>query len=178
MEAFELLTYNGARQLFETLRYYPKRQFSINELAKTAKLPFTTTWKLIQKFERAQIVDVVLIGKSRAVQYKERSPFSQLILKILALSKSPQALSIPELKRLLRAKEEIARAYLFGSVARNQEKLESDVDIALFVKKKIDTSSFVSSIYEKYGVKVVPITFDSREEFDDFLKDKKKVRLV
>ena len=177
MEAFELLAYAGSRQLFETLRSFPKRQFTINELAKTAKLPFTTTWKLVQKFERAQIVDVTLIGKSRAVRYKE-SPFSQLILKILQLSRTPQALSIPELKRILKAKKGIAWAYLFGSVAKNTEKLESDVDVALLLKQKIDTSSLISALYEKYGVKVVPITFDSKEEFDDFLKDKKKVRLI
>ncbi len=177
MEAFELLTYKGARALFETLRAYPKRQFSINELAKSAKLPFTTTWKLVQKFEMAQVIDVSLIGKSRAVRFKE-SPFSILITDMLKMSKSPQALSIPELKRILKAKEGIAQAYLFGSVAKGMEKLESDVDIALLVKKRIDTSSFMSGLYEKYGVKVVPITFDSKEEFEDFLKGKKKVKLV
>lgn len=177
MEAFELLTYKGARRLFETLRAYPQRQFTINELAKTAHLPFTTTWKLVQKFERAQIVDVALIGRSRAVRYDD-GPFSQLILKILALSKSPQALSIPELKRILKVKKEISEAHLFGSVARNQEKLESDIDVALLTRKRIDASSFISSLYERYGVKVVPIAFDSRDELADFLKGKKKVRLV
>jgi len=177
MEAFELLTYKGARQLFGTLRAYPQRQFSINELAKTAKLPFTTTWKLVQKFERASIVDVALVGKSRAVKYR-KSPFSGVMESILQMSVSHQALSIPELKRLLRAKHGISLAYLFGSVASGQERLESDVDVALLLKRRIDTSSFMSGIYEKYGVKVVPIMFDSKDEVEDFLKGKKKVRLV
>jgi predicted nucleotidyltransferase len=177
MEAFELLKYKGARPLFETLHSYPKRQFTINELSKAAKLPFTTTWKLVQKFERAQIIDVALIGKSRAVRYND-SPFSQLVLKILRMSKSPQALSISELKKRLRAQDGITDAYLFGSVASKNEKLESDIDIALLLKKKIDTFSLVSQMHEKYGVKVVPLTFGSKDEFDDFLMDKKKVRLV
>jgi predicted nucleotidyltransferase len=177
MEAFELLTYKGARQLFETLQRHRDRQFSINELSKTAKLPFTTTWKLVQKFERAQIVSVTLVGKSRAVKYVE-SPFSKLIEKMLMLSKSPQQLSLPELKRIIRAKEGVAEGYLFGSVARNEEKLESDIDVALLVKRKIDVNSLMSDMYGKYGVKVVPITFDSKDEFDDFLKDKKKVVLL
>ena len=177
MEAFELLTYKGAKWLFETLRKYPRRQFTINELAKTAGIPFTTTWKLVQKFERAQIVNVTLVGKSRAVTYAN-SPFSQLVAKMLALSKSPQMLSIPELKRALKSKEGVAEAYLFGSVASKKEKLDSDVDVALLEKRKIDAPSIMSSLYEKYGVKLVPIEFDSKEEFDDFLKGKKKVRLV
>ncbi|MFA6328623.1 MAG: nucleotidyltransferase domain-containing protein [Candidatus Micrarchaeia archaeon] len=177
MEAFELLTYKGARQLFGTLRAFPQRQFTINELAKTARLPFTTTWKLVQKFERASIVEVALVGKSRAVKYR-KSPFSGVIEGILRLSVSHQALSIPALRRLLKAKTGISSAYLFGSVASGQERLESDVDVALLIKRKIDTSSFMSGIYEKYGVKVVPVMFDSKDEFNDFLDGKKKVRLV
>ncbi len=177
MEAFELLTYKGARELFETLRAYPKRQFTINELAKTAHLPFTTVWKLVQKFERAQVIEMKLIGKSRAVRYRD-GPFSQLVLKILQMSKSPQALSIPELKRILKSKKGIAEAYLFGSVASKLEKLESDIDVALLIKKRIDIFSLVNAMHEKYGVKVVPLTFDSKDEFEDFLRDKKKVRLL
>jgi len=177
MEALELLAYSGAQQLFLTLQEYPKRQFTINELAKTANLPFTTTWKLVQKFERAQVADVVLIGSSRAVNYKD-GPFSKLVRKILALSQSHQALSVPELKRTLRAEKGITAAYLFGSVAKGAEKLESDVDVALLSKKRIDASSLISRLNEKYGVKVVPLAFDSRGEFDSFLKGKKTVRLV
>jgi len=177
MEAFELLTYAGARPLIEALKRYPARQFSISELAKTARLPFTTTWKLVQKFERAQIVDVTLIGRSQAVRFK-KSPFSGIVKKILRISASPQALSITELKKQLRAHDGIAEAYLFGSVASKTEKLESDVDVALLLKRKIDAFSLVNLMHEKYGVKVVPLAFDSKDEFNDFLKDKKKVKLL
>ena len=85
---------------------------------------------------------------------------------------------MPGLKKILGAKKDISGAYLFGSVAKNTEKLESDVDVALLVNKKIDSSSLISTMHEKYGVKVVPLTFYSQDEFDDFLKDKKKVRLI
>jgi predicted nucleotidyltransferase len=177
MDAVELLSYAGARELFKTLRAYPKRQFTINELSKTAHLPFTTTWKLVQKFELAQIIEVATIGKSRAVKYKE-SPYSKLVSDILKMSISQQTLALPELKRILRAKEGIQAAYLFGSVALKKEKLESDIDIAMLTKNKIDASSLISTIYEKYGVKVVPLEFASKGEFEDFLRDKKKVRLA
>lgn len=177
MEAVELLTYKGARALFETLRAYPQRQFTINELSKTAHLPFTTAWKLIRRFELARIVEVAAIGKSRAVRYRE-SPYSKLLAGILRISASPQVLALPALKRILRAKREVRNAYLFGSVALKKEKLESDIDVALLVAKTIDVPSLISTIYEKYGVKVMPLVFYSKDEFDDFLRDKKKVRLV
>lgn len=176
MEALELLTHKGARPLFETLQTYPRRQFSINALSKTAKLPFTSTWKLVQKFERAHIVDVTPIGKSRVVQYQD-TPYSKLVATILRMSVSTQALSLPELKRILREKEAVKEAYLFGSVAIKKEKLESDIDVALRVSKRIDITSFMSSMLDKYGVKVIPLTFDSKDEFDDFLQGKKTVKL-
>jgi predicted nucleotidyltransferase len=177
MEAIELLAHKGARRLFEVLRAYPRRQFTINELAGEAGLPFTTTWKLVQKFERASIVEVSVVGKNRAVRYR-KSPFSGTIEGILRLNASYQSLSIPALKRILKAKPGVSEAYLFGSVARGQERLESDVDVALLLKRRIDVPSLISSIYEKYGVKVVPVTFDSKDEFDDFLSGKSKVRLA
>lgn len=177
MEAYELLAYKGAKVLFKTLASFPNRQFSINELAKTANLPFTSTWKLVQKFERAQVVETVIIGKSRAVRYKG-SPFSQILKGVVDASTSTQALSLPELKRILNAKKEIISAYLFGSVAKKSETLESDIDAALLLSKRIDVLSMISSMQEKYGVKLVPLVFYSKEEFDDFLKGKEKVKLA
>lgn len=176
MDAIEIFTHRGARELFQTLKSYPARQFSINELSKTARLPFSSTWLLVKKFEKAQIVEVVLIGKSQAVKYKD-SPFSKIMTEILKISTSPQALSIPELKRILGEKEQVKEAFLFGSVASRQEKLESDVDVALRVTKRIDITSFMSYMNEKYGVKIMPLTFESKDEFEDFLKDKKTVKL-
>jgi len=177
MEAFELLKYKGAKVLFETLVKFKGRQFTINELGKTAKLPFTTTWKLLRKFEASGIVDTHLIGKSRVVNYKENE-FSKLLKKILKLSKSPQQLSLKELKRILKGKKQINAAYLFGSVAIGKEKLESDIDIALLINKTFDLNSLISKMYEKYNVKIIPLTFKDKDEFEDFLKDKKKVRLI
>jgi len=177
MEAFEILTYKGARTLFETLAAYPNRQFTINELAKTAHLPFTTVWKLVKKFELAGIIETTLIGKSRVVRYKE-GKFSKLLAEILRLSVSPQRFSLKELKRVLKKKKQIKEAYLFGSVAKGSERLESDIDIALLLRKHFDIHSLLSEMYDKYCVRIVPLTFENNEEFEDFLKDKKKVKLV
>jgi len=177
LETLELLGYRGARQLFETLRRHPQRQFSINELSKTAHLPFTTTWKLVGKFELAQLLELVLIGKTKAVRFR-KSPYSNLVLDILRKSASMQKLALPELKKTFKAKNEVTEAYVFGSVALGKEKLESDIDVALLIKRKMDLPSLISSIYDKYGVKLMPLVFYSRDEFEVFLKDKKKVKLV
>ncbi len=177
MEAFELLTYKGAREVYETLRAYPHRQFSISELSRMAKQPFGTTYRMVRIFERAQIVDLTLVGRTQAVKFLKDTPFSKMVGQILKTSKSQQQLTLPELKRILKAKEPVKEAHLFGSVAIGKEKLESDIDVALLVSQRIDITSFTSSLYDKYGAKVIPLTFTSKEEFDDFLSGKKTVRL-
>ena len=177
MEAFELLKYKGARRLFETLIRFRGRQFTINELAKTAALPFTTTWKILKKFEIAGIIETTLIGRSRIISYKENE-FSKLLKEILKLSKSPQRLSLKELKRILRKKKQIKEAYLFGSVAIGKERLESDIDIGLLLRKHFDLHTLLSEMHEKYSVTIIPLTFDDKDEFEDFLKNKKKVKLI
>lgn len=177
VDAVELLAFKGSRKLFETLQAHPKRQFSINELSKASGIPFATCWKLIWMFEKAQVIGVATIGKSRAVSYKE-SPFSLLVAKILQISASVQAISLPGLKRELKAKKGLKEAYLFGSVATGKETLESDIDVALLVENKIDLPSLVSSMREKYGVNLMPLEFRSKSELDDFLVGKKKVQLV
>ncbi|MFH1200166.1 MAG: nucleotidyltransferase domain-containing protein [Candidatus Micrarchaeota archaeon] len=177
MEAIGLLAFKGARELFETLRAHPRRQFSISELSRASELPFTTTWKLVRKFELAQMVEVVTIGRSRAVRYMA-GPYSRLVESILKISASPQALALPGLRRILKANGGVLEAYLFGSVASNTEKLGSDVDVALLTSKKIDVPSIMSTIYEKYGVKAMPLCFGSKDELEDFLRGKKNRRIA
>jgi len=177
VDAVELLSYKGSKKMFETLQAHQKRQFSINELSKASGIPFATCWKLVWMFEKAQVANVATIGNSRAVSYKE-SPFSALVAKILRLSASVQALSLPGLKRELKARKGLKEAYLFGSVATGKETLESDIDVALLVESKIDLPSLVSSMREKYGVNLMPLEFRSKAELEDFLAGKRKVRLA
>ena len=177
MEAFELLKYKGAKTLFETLQTSPNRQFSVNELAKVAGLPFTSVWKLVKKFEAAGVVETTLIGKSRAVRYN-RNEFVKLLENVVRISRSQQRLSLRELKATLKNKKQVKSAYLFGSVAEGKEGLESDVDVAILVKKAFDIHPLISEMHEKYGVKLVPLTFQDKDEFYDFLDGKKKVLLA
>ena len=83
-----------------------------------------------------------------------------------------------EIKRILKRKKQIESAYLFGSVAIGKETLESDIDIAIFRTKSFDLHPLLSEMHDKYGVNIIPLTFEDKDEFEDFLKDKKKVRLV
>jgi predicted nucleotidyltransferase len=176
MEAIQLVKYSGSRQLLETLLKFPKRQFTINELAKEAGVPFSSAWRLVKKWEPAGIIETGRVGKSVTVKI-HKSEYLDSVVSILKISMSPQAFTARALVDLLAKEKGVKEAYLFGSVARRGEKLASDVDIALLAEKGVDANHLVFEIYEKYGTKAVPLVFSSRRELGEFMADKKGERL-
>jgi predicted nucleotidyltransferase len=90
---------------------------------------------------------------------------------------SPKAFTVRVLKDLLAKESRIKEAYLFGSVAKGDEKLASDIDMALLVEEGYDANTIVFEVYEKFGTKVVPITFHDKHELHAFMVDKTGERL-
>jgi len=177
MDCLELFKYKGSKQLFEVLFKYPKREFSINELAKTAGVPFASAWRAVRRFEKAGVVETGKLGGSVVVRFHD-SEFTGLIARMLRLSVSPQAFTVKKLKELLGKSPFVKEAFLFGSVARHQEKLQSDIDVAILAGRRFDAESLVFDVYEEYGTKVTPVTFSSKKELHEFLRDKNAVKIV
>lgn len=177
METLDLVKQKGAKKLFETLLKFKGRQFTMNELAKKANIPFGSLWRIIKKWESAGFIETHVVGKSRVVSLHE-TEYMKNIATLLKLSKSPQAFTVESLKKELKNKS-IKEAYLFGSVAKGKEKPESDIDLAVLVAVRgFDANRLVFETYEKYGTKIVPLVFNNKKEFDKFLKDKEKERIV
>ena len=176
VEALQLVKYAGSRKLLETLFKYPERQFTINELAKETGVPFASAWRLVKRWEQAGIIDTGRVGKSVTVRL-HKSEYLDSVSSLLKLSLSPQAFTVRALKGWLAKERKIREAYLFGSVARGEERLSSDIDIALLVEKGFNTNDLVFDAYEKHGTKVVPLVFSRKEELDEFMSGKKRERL-
>ena len=177
METIGLIKYKGARNVLETLLKFPERQFTINELAKTAGIPFSSCWRLVKKWEPAGIIETGRAGKSVTVKLK-RSAYTRRAAELVQLSVSPQAFTVETLKKTLKNTKGVGEVYLFGSVARGEEKLESDVDLAVLAGREFDADALVFSVYERLGTKIVPLVFRNRKELAGFLRGKDGVRLV
>jgi len=176
METIELIKFKGSRRVLETLVKYPKRQFTINELAKEAGVPFASTWRMVKRWEAAGMIETGRIGKSVSVKLHE-SEYLDSVMSLLKISMSPQAFTVRILKNLLREERGVKEAFLFGSVARGDEELESDIDVALLVEKRYDANKLVFDVFERFATKLVPIAFLSKKEFESFMADKKGERL-
>ncbi|MFH1107152.1 MAG: nucleotidyltransferase domain-containing protein [Candidatus Micrarchaeota archaeon] len=176
MEALQLVKYRGSRRMLETLLKYPDRQFTINELAKEAGVPFASAWRLVKKWEPAGIIGTGRVGKSVTVKLR-KSDYLDSIASILKISMSPQAFTAKALKDMLSKNNGVKEAFLFGSVASGKETSASDIDVAILAGKGFDANRLLFEVYEKYGTKLVPIVFSNKKELDTFMADKKGGRL-
>lgn len=176
MEAIHLLKYKGARALLQTLLNFPRRTFTINELAREAKVPFASAWRLVRLWETAGIILTGRVGKSVTVTLR-KSEYVSSLASFLQESKSPQAFSVVFLKQKVSRQPQVKQAYLFGSVAKGVEKPSSDIDLALLAGGSYNANELVFGLYEKYGTKAVPLTFKTKAELSSFLKGKTAVRL-
>lgn len=176
MEAIQLIKYSGSRQMLERLLKFPERQFTINELARESGVPFASAWRLVRRWEPAGIIETGKVGRSVTVKL-HRSEYLDLVASLLKISVSPQAFTVRALKDMLEKEGRVKEAYLFGSVARREEKLASDIDVALLAGKGYNANDLVFGVYEKYGTKIVPLAFSSKKELEGFMADKKGERL-
>lgn len=53
--------------------------------------------------------------------------------------------------------KDAAAIVLFGSYAKGQETMESDIDILLITRRKFDIDKMTKDIYAKYGKEISPI---------------------
>lgn len=63
----------GRTKVLEFLYKFPKRSFTVNELAREASVPVMTCWRCVKEFEDLNIVRVDVIGKTFAVRLNEKS---------------------------------------------------------------------------------------------------------
>jgi len=177
LDVVELVKYKGAKALLETLVAFPERLFTISELAKVAKVPFSSVWRLVRKWEPAGIVETGRIGGSVTVRLK-KSAYTNRVIELVRLSVSPQGFTVEQLKETLAKTAGVKEAFLFGSVARGEEKLESDIDLAVWADNRFDADALVFTVAEKWGTKVVPLIFEKKNELNAFLEGKEHVRIV
>lgn len=128
-ELLTILARRGRIPLIRTLKSFPERQFSINELARKACVPTMTTWRAVEEFRRAKIVKVRKIGNVRSVRITDEPS----MLKMLRLVKDadPQKAAANDFAERISAHGWAVECRLFGSVGRGEHTLGEEVDIAV-----------------------------------------------
>jgi predicted nucleotidyltransferase len=125
----EVLGKRGRVKVLETLYRFPKRDFSINELARESSVPVMTCWRCVKEFENLGIVRVNTIGKTFAVSLNTESTIVKK-LKSVEIPDPHRDSAIMFVKRISKVRG-VKATYLFGSVLTATHKHYSDVDIAI-----------------------------------------------
>lgn len=156
------------RKIVELFLKYPKREFTVNELSKLSSTSYATTWRFIQMLDKAGVIFTKTLGHSLVCKLNNDSPFLSEIKKALELQPSPQKAVIEDFINKIKKIKDVQKIILFGSVSRGVEDLTSDIDIAIFVKRKNkklerEINNISNNIGEKSRMKIVPLILTQRE---------------
>jgi len=157
---------------------YTKNGFSGREIAKRAGLSAPAAMNSLSHLESLKIVNRQIGGRDHIFTLNFRSYFVSVILLPLLDAESKFYDSIvKEIKKTL-SKNTIS-VFLFGSVARKEESIQSDFDICIvysglkdkkFVQDKVNVCR--DELNNNYGISLAPF-YISRKEFQQRAKLKK-----
>ena len=165
----------GRIKILETLYKFPKRAFTINELARESGVPVMSCWRGVKEFEDLQIVRVDAVGKTFAVRLNEKSSIVNE-LKHAKLSDVHRDSAL-RFAKALRRTNGVSACFLFGSVSTSAHKSSSDVDIAIVYNPKKVAREALEEICTKLtkeslktsGMRIIPFYMTVDE-----LKDESK----
>ncbi len=157
------------KEVVMLLLEYPSRSFTIRELARLSNRPYSTVWRFIEDLYSAGVVMKERIGQAVACKLNSSTPFLEEVKKVLDIRTSPHRLAAELFTKRAKELKGVRRIILFGSVARGEESLKSDVDLAVFIDdRKLEprVASIASSTLDRTGIRVIPLIMSSGEELD------------
>lgn len=168
-DILETLAKSGRIELVRTLRAYPDRDFTVNELARTAKVPTMTAWRAVRDLKRAGFVRTRKVGNATSVKItddRERLRALRLIPET-----DPQKGAALDFATRLGENAWMRECRLFGSIARGEHTPGEEVDVAVVYDDaavsehdaKETASELAKAIQNETNVAVVPFTIALKE---------------
>ena len=167
-----------AIRLMRTILKYRGKVFTIRGIAEEARISPSEASIVVRHLEEAGVVSLQPVGNAYLITPNEES---YVLRKIIAPIIHAEGETIEELVRLLRTSLEgdkkIMSAYIFGSVAKKEERDDSDIDL-LVISSDFETAvDAISRAQQKvaavFNKKLSPLVFSENELFS-----KRKGKLV
>ena len=167
--------------LIKTMLKFPDREFTILELSRESAVPYATSWRLIRILDKLGVVLTRKVGNATVCKLNKASPYLNTIKTVL--KDTPHKLAFEEFKNKVKYHPNIKKIYLFGSVARGEEKPGSDVDVAIIVKKQFGAfekwvNKILAEVLEKTQINIVPLIFTHKTLPKQFKKEIEKGKLT
>ena len=152
--------------LVRVLLNYPGKIFTIRGLAETAGVSASEASLVVRQLEEAGVLKLQPVGKSFLITPNEQSFVLRRIMKPIVQAEGQ---TIGELTKLLKEcfGVETISVYLFGSVAKGEEKDDSDIDLLVISDDFENASAAVSKAQEKvaavFNKQLSPLIFSEQE---------------
>jgi predicted nucleotidyltransferase len=153
----------------------PGRRLTIRELSKEAGSSYATTWRLVNALISMGALRSEIVGPSRLISINEESPIVADLKRLKEMDLLPHRKVAERFAELMSRISNVQKVILFGSVAEGNATAESDIDIAVVMKRRSDkimreTYDTASDIQDETGMRLAPIQVLERElESDDQL---------
>ncbi len=168
-EIIGILAKKGRIELIRTLKAFPDRDFTINELAKASGVPTMTAWRAVKELKKFGFVRTRKVGNAVSVAITEDR--EKLRTTRLVPETDPQRSAALLFARRLGQNAWVEECRLFGNIGRGEHAPGDDVDVAVIysdtemaaehVKEKAAESA--AQIRSETNVSVVPFCISGKE---------------
>lgn len=163
----KVLGNKGSISVLRTLVSHKGRIFTIRRLAEDAGISHTEAAATIVDLEKLGIVQVQPVGKAHQISLNKKNyVLNKIIEPIFKVEQNTLQEVILILKKSLISKK-IISAVIFGSVARNEEKEDSDIDLLIISNDHDRAIEIVSKVIEEislmFHTKISHIIFSEKQ---------------
>jgi predicted nucleotidyltransferase len=164
----QLFSTPSSISLIRALIRYKGKIFTIRSLSRIAHVSSSHSAVVIGQLEKLGVVKIQPVGRSSLVSLNETSYILNRIVRpmIKAEQETPDEL-LSMLRKWFRKDRKIISVILFGSVSRQQEEEESDLDLLVISNDFEYASSLLSKVGEQvsavFGNRLSPIIMGERE---------------
>jgi predicted nucleotidyltransferase len=168
-ELIAVLAKKGRIELIRTLKAFPERDFTINELAKVSGVPTMTTWRAVKELKKSGFVRTRKVGNAVSVTMTDDREKLRTIR--LVPETDPQRSAAIHFAKKLSQNDWVDECRLFGSIGRGEHAPGDDVDVAVIYsddsvtaeQAKDRANEYAKQVKSETNVGVVPLCISSKE---------------
>jgi predicted nucleotidyltransferase len=165
----QILARKGRVEMIRTLKAFPDNDFSINELAKVAKVPTMTAWRSVNELKQAGFLKTRRVGNAVSVRISDDRE-KQRMLRLIP-DTDPQRAGAGQFAKLLGKNHWLKECRLFGSIGRGEHSPGEEVDVAVVyddgiiteVDAKAAAFAIAEAIKKETNVTIAPLFVPYRE---------------
>ncbi len=154
------------------------KKLAINEIAKALKEHYSFVHRIVNNLIKDKVVIKEKVGKSHICSLDIKNEKTIALMHLSEIEKKDEfyasnkelGLVLEDFSRSVKSDLNITSIVLFGSYAKGTAKKDSDIDILILSKRKVDVDKIIKEIYAKYGREINAINMAC----SDFKKQKDK----